>query len=81
DKIWPSDANFLLVQFKNHKQIFEFLKKEGIIVRDRSNEPSCEGCLRITVGKSLDNLMLITCLKQFERVKNYNYAKNIVFRS
>jgi len=81
DKIWPSDANFLLVQFKDHKQAFEFLKKEGIIVRDRSNEPNCEGCLRITVGKSLDNLMLISCLKQLERVKNYNYEKDTVFRS
>lgn len=81
DKIWPSDANFLLVQFKNHKQVFEFLLREDIIVRDRSNEPNCEGCLRITVGKSLDNLMLISCLKQFERVKNYNYEKDTVFRS
>jgi len=81
DKIWPSDSNFLLVQFKNHKQLFEFLKKEGIIVRDRSNEPNCNSCLRITVGKSLENLMLISCLKQFERVKKYNYEKDTVFRS
>jgi histidinol-phosphate aminotransferase len=69
EKIWPSDANFLLVKFKNHKEVFEFLKNEGIIVRDRSNEPKCEGCLRITVGKPLDNLLLISCLKQFDRIK------------
>jgi histidinol-phosphate aminotransferase len=81
DKIWPSDANFLLIQFKNHKQVFEFLLKEDIIVRDRSNEPNCEGCLRITVGKSLDNLMLISCLKQFERIKNKTYEEDTVFRS
>lgn len=74
DKIWPSDANFLLVQFKNHKQLFEFLKKEGIIVRDRSNEPNCEGCLRITVGKSLENLMLITILKHLDkRISEYDF--------
>ncbi|MFW5721061.1 MAG: histidinol-phosphate transaminase [Bacteroidota bacterium] len=66
-KIWPSDANFLLVQFQNHQVVFEFLKKEEIIVRDRSNEPNCEGCLRITVGKSLENLMLITVLKHLDK--------------
>jgi histidinol-phosphate aminotransferase len=72
EKTWPSDANFLLVQFKNHNKIFEFLKKEGIIVRDRSYEPNCKGCLRISVGKSLDNLMLITVLKHLNKqLKNY----------
>ncbi|MDX9694503.1 MAG: histidinol-phosphate transaminase [Bacteroidales bacterium] len=69
EKIWPSDANFLLVKFQNHTDVFGFLKNEGIIVRNRSNEPNCEGCLRITVGKPLDNLLLISCLKQFERIK------------
>jgi len=81
ENIWPSDANFLLVQFQNQQNIFDILKKERIIVRDRSDEPNCEGCLRITVGKSLDNLMLITCLKQFDQEKNYNYEKDTVFRS
>ncbi len=72
EKIWPSDANFLLVQFQNQQDVFEFLKKEGIIVRDRSNEPNCEGCLRITVGKSLENLMLITVLKHLDkRISEY----------
>ncbi|HAF27908.1 MAG TPA: histidinol-phosphate transaminase [Bacteroidales bacterium] len=71
-KIWPSDANFLLVQFKNHKQVFEFLLKEGIIVRNRSNEPNCDGCLRITIGKSLENLMLITVLKYLDKMNYKN---------
>jgi histidinol-phosphate aminotransferase len=81
EKIWPSDANFLLVQFKNSNQVFKFLKNEEIIIRDRSNEPNCEGCLRITVGKSLDNLMLITCLKQLQRINKPSYEKDIVFGS
>lgn len=81
EKIWPSDANFLLVQFKKSNQVYAFLKKEGIIIRDRSNEPNCEGCLRITIGKSLDNLMLITCLKQFQRINKPSYEEDIVFRS
>lgn len=81
EKIWPSDANFLLVQFKKSNQVYAFLKKEGIIIRDRSNEPNCEGCLRITIGKSLDNLMLITFLKQFQRINKPSYEEDIVFRS
>jgi histidinol-phosphate aminotransferase len=75
-EIWPSDANFLLVKFRNHTEVFEFLKNEGIIVRDRSNEPKCEGCLRITVGKPLDNLLLITVLKHLDKVDNNKTLKN-----
>ena len=78
DKIWPSDANFLLVQFQNQQKVFEFLKKKGIIVRDRSKEPNCESCLRITVGKSLENKMLIKSLIQFEQIKNINDEKNSI---
>ncbi len=80
-KIWPSDANFLLVKFNNHQDVFDFLVNERIIVRDRSNEPSCDGCLRITIGKSLENLMLISCLKYFERIKFKTDEKNTVLRS
>lgn len=75
DKIWPSDANFLLVQFQNHQDVFESLKKEGIMVRNRSNEPNCEGCLRITVGKSLENLMLITVLKYLDKADCKNHVQ------
>lgn len=78
DKIWPSDANFLLIQFQNHQDVFEFLKKEGIIVRDRSKEPNSESCLRITVGKSLENKMLIKSLTQFKQIKNINDEKNSI---
>ncbi|MDY6801705.1 MAG: histidinol-phosphate transaminase [Bacteroidota bacterium] len=83
EKIWPSDANFLLVQFQNQQNVFEFLKKEGIIVRDRSNEPNCEGCLRITVGKSLENLMLITVLKHLDKAdcKILKYKNHVQINS
>lgn len=77
-KIWPSDANFLLVEFINHQDVFEFLKKRKIIVRDRSNEPKCEGCLRITVGTSSENNLLIKYLKEFEKLTIQNYEKNTI---
>ncbi|MGM0504936.1 MAG: histidinol-phosphate transaminase [Bacteroidota bacterium] len=69
DKVYPSDANFLLVKFQNHQDVFERLRREGIIVRDRSKEPNCERCLRITIGKSIENRKLMTCLKHFEQIK------------
>ena len=77
-KIWPSEANFLLVEFISHNDVFEFLKKQKIIVRDRSNEPKCEGCLRITVGTSSENSHLIESLKQFEKQTIKKYEKNTI---
>src|SRR5690606_14642761 len=49
-KVYPSDANFLLVKFEEPRKIYDYLLEERIIVRDRSNVVLCEGCLRITVG-------------------------------
>ena len=62
-KIYPSEANFILVKFMNAKAAFEKLKSEGIIVRDRSNSHLCEGCLRLSVGKSSENSKMIGILK------------------
>lgn len=62
-KIHPSDANFLLVQFKDADGTYQKLAKNGIIVRNRSNQLHCEGCLRITVGTEEENSELISTLK------------------
>ncbi|HDR67450.1 MAG TPA: aminotransferase class I/II-fold pyridoxal phosphate-dependent enzyme, partial [Bacteroidaceae bacterium] len=62
-KIYPSDANFLLVKFNNAKETYHYLLGKGIIVRDRSDVPLCEGCLRITVGTEEENNWLIEALK------------------
>lgn len=64
--VHPSDANFLLIQVEDPKAVYEYLMKKGIIVRDRSSVPLCEGCLRITVGTSKENRALITALKTFQ---------------
>ncbi|MFK5889819.1 MAG: histidinol-phosphate transaminase [Flavobacteriaceae bacterium] len=65
-KIYKSDANFLLVRFKNSTQLFDYLKAENIIVRDRSRELNCENCLRLTVGTPEENTKLIEAIKTFE---------------
>jgi histidinol-phosphate aminotransferase len=61
EKIYPSDANFLLVKVKNANFIYNSLVKENIIVRNRNNV--IENCLRITVGKKSENDRLIKALK------------------
>jgi histidinol-phosphate aminotransferase len=63
--VHPSDANFLLVQVKDAQAVYKYLLDEGIVVRDRSNVALCENCLRITVGNTSENDVLITALKNF----------------
>ncbi len=66
EKIYPSDANFLLVKVADAAATYQFLLDEKIVVRDRSNVTMCEGCLRITVGTPDENARLIAALKKFE---------------
>lgn len=65
EKVYPSDANFLLVKVSDANKIYEYLLNEGIVVRNRSRVELCEGCLRITVGTEKENKELITTLEQF----------------
>ena len=57
--VYPSDANFLLVRTKNARQLYETLLTKGIVVRDRSKEPGCKDCLRITIGTREQNNKLL----------------------
>jgi histidinol-phosphate aminotransferase len=65
-KIYPSDANFLLVKMEGAREKFEYLMNSGIIVRDRSKVALCEGSLRITVGSPEENRELIIKLKRIK---------------
>jgi histidinol-phosphate aminotransferase len=61
-KIYPSDANFLLVKMHDAKGIYDYLVERGIIVRDRSKIHLCEESLRITMGSSDENNILLKAL-------------------
>ncbi|HIZ85964.1 MAG TPA: histidinol-phosphate transaminase [Candidatus Coprenecus stercoravium] len=61
-KVYPSDANFLLVRFRDKTDIFDRLLQNGIIVRDRSSACGCDGCLRITVGTPEENDRVIAVI-------------------
>ena len=65
-KIYPSDANFILVKTINPKAIYSYLVSLGIIVRDRSKVELCDGCLRITIGTPQENIELLNALKTFQ---------------
>lgn len=62
EKVYPSDANFLLVKIKEANRVYQYLLDEGIVVRNRSNVKLCEDCLRITVGTEQENTKLVDAL-------------------
>ncbi len=57
-KVFPSDANYLLVKFDDAKDVQIKLAGRGIIVRDRSSQPKLDGCLRISIGNEEENDIL-----------------------
>lgn len=63
-KIFPSQANFLLVKIPNANEVYKALIEEKIIVRNRSKVILCEDCLRITVGTRFENETFLTALKK-----------------
>ena len=59
EKLYPTDANFILVKFTDANSIYRHLVEKGIIVRNRSSITLCGNCLRITVGTPSENDTLI----------------------
>ena len=66
ERIYPSQANFLLVKMKSARTIYDTLIADTIILRDRSKVILCEDCLRISVGKQEENEALLNALKKIE---------------
>lgn len=66
EKIYPTDANFLLVKVTDAGAIYNILAERGVIVRNRSSVSLCAGCLRITVGTEDENRILI---KEMQSIK------------
>ena len=61
-RVFPSDANFLLVECIDADATFNATKSVGLIVRDQRSQPQCQNCLRITVGTSEQNTRLLQVL-------------------
>ncbi|MCL4139664.1 UNVERIFIED_CONTAM: hypothetical protein GTU68_043469 [Idotea baltica] len=61
-KIYPTDCNFVLVKVDDATKRYNQLIAKGIVIRNRTNQPLCENCLRFTVGTNLENERLIQTL-------------------
>lgn len=64
---WPSQANFLLVSLGNAQTaaaFVEFMRSQGILVRDRSSDPGCSGCVRITLGTLEQTARLLAVVQE-----------------
>ena len=65
-KVFPSEANFLLVLCEDASKIKNYLADNGIIVRNRSSDPLLNNCLRITIGTPEQNEKLLKVLKRMK---------------
>ncbi len=65
-RVFPSDANFLLVRSSDPRGLYARLLSAGVIVRDRSAVPLCDACLRITIGTPAENDKLIETVRNYE---------------
>lgn len=63
EKIYPTDANFILIKVDDANKRYLQLLKKGIVVRNRTSQVLCTNCLRITIGTPVENNQLITTLK------------------
>ena len=65
ERVYPSDAYFILVKINNAKKVYDFLLTKGIVLRDRSNVKLCDDCLRITVGTEQENTILVDAMQDW----------------
>lgn len=65
-KVYPSDANFILAKVDDANKRYRQLIEKGIVVRNRTHQPRCENTLRFTVGTKLENTRLIGILKELK---------------
>jgi len=61
---WPSEANFVLMRIgERHREFVTAMRQRGILVRDRSSDPGCDGCVRITLGTSEQTERLLAAFR------------------
>ena len=67
-RYWPSQGNFVLADFgSNAQRLVAEMNARGILVRDRSSDPGCQGCVRITIGTAEQMDRLLTALEETVR--------------
>ncbi len=64
EKIYPSEANFILAKVDDANKRYDELIAKGIVIRNRTTQPLCENCLRFTIGTEEENVVLMNALKE-----------------
>lgn len=63
-KLWPSDANFLLMEVDDAELMMQQCQAYGIVIRDRSRDYGLKNCIRITIGTPEENQLLMKILRE-----------------
>jgi histidinol-phosphate aminotransferase len=63
-RYWPSYANFVLAKVGEHRAFVDEMRRRGVLVRDRSQDAGCEGCVRITVGAAEHMDQLLAAIRE-----------------
>jgi histidinol-phosphate aminotransferase len=64
EKIYPSDSNFILFKVKDANEVYNYLVLNKIISRNRTTQPLCENCIRITIGTKGENDLMLEKVKE-----------------
>lgn len=75
-KVYPTDANYILIKTVDARHLYHFLTESGIVVRNRNSITLCEGCIRITVGTTAENKKLLSSLDQYAQSVAESNDKN-----
>lgn len=68
-KIYPSEANFLLLKVWRPVDLYEYLLEQGIVIRLRHQLPGCKDCVRISIGTAAENEQLLAALDRYASIK------------
>jgi histidinol-phosphate aminotransferase len=66
ERVFATDANFVLFRIDDAENVYRKLAKKGVIVRYRGDEPHCENCLRLTIGTAAENERFFSALKEIK---------------
>jgi histidinol-phosphate aminotransferase len=64
EKIYPTEANFILIKVDDANKRYNELISKGIVIRNRTTQPLCENTLRLTIGTESENTILMKALKE-----------------
>jgi len=66
EKIYPTEANFILIKVDDANKRYAELIAKGIVIRNRTNQPLCENTLRLTIGTEEENMKLIEAVEKLK---------------